>query len=268
MADSDWEKMKGHAARDRQIPPRGDEYDEDMARRVDLSLAYEEHCEEFDPLLKKCKQMRAQQKCRLEFNSTLVQDPEDPFDMLVGGLGALVCMFLLTPECSGSQYSLCTPVPSQKLPDTGRLFDVSPARHNVRYDYDPPASFEGKKLVSPVLYLSSRCEDTTHLINSASAVHLSTPLHTCPCRCHSLRGTRVDRGSSIELSTQPGRNCIFVAAIQLAEMDMLHWQMWECLPDTFHPMLTSTQPALLVWARPLDEPSAAAELHFVVSLNL
>ena len=78
----------------------------------------------------------------------------------------------------------------------------------------------------------------------------------------------MDRGASIELSTQPGRNCIFVAAIQLAEMDMLHWQMWECLPDTFHPMLTSTQPALLVWARPLDEPSAAAELHFVVSLNL
>lgn len=83
-----------------------------------------------------------------------------------------------------------------------------------------------------------------------------------------MRGTRVDRGASIELSTQPGRNCIFVAAIQLAEMDMLHWQMWECLPDTFHPMLTSTQPALLVWARPLDEPSAAAELHIVVSLNL
>ena len=85
-----------------------------------------------------------------------------------------------------------------------------------------------------------------------------------------MRGTRtrVDRGEVLQLSTQPGRNCIFVAAIQLAETNMLQWQLWEQLPDTFHPLLTSTQPALLVWARPLDEPSAAAELHFVVSLNL
>ena len=85
-----------------------DELDQFKIRHRALRKACRDNFEKCRHLLRDCWDRRKDQTVMIDVK--VIEDAKDPYAQVLFGLGAWVCVLLLTPECSASQHSLCKPV--------------------------------------------------------------------------------------------------------------------------------------------------------------
>ena len=90
------------------------ELDQFQIRHRALRKACKDNFEKCRHLLRDCWEARKDQTVLIDVK--MIEDAEDAYAQVLFGLGARVCVLLLTPECSGSEHSLCKPVAFTESP--------------------------------------------------------------------------------------------------------------------------------------------------------